>query len=224
MKVTLKAINRVMPESAPLSAYKSSCARAKNKPRTTSNQTACTVERGVNPWRMPHRCSTGSLGNTLFGGFTPGFTRGRQMQSSTGAKKISSQKNNTYPFNLITPSAMDRVSSTHVPTANPTSVYSSPPQTWFFSFAARELRNSTTRIQLTAIESLLIKTLTLSVERICSKQELILGIDKDPQTYSGLEMCLSRLQSKFKDTFSERLFRSVRNRGYCLVQDVKIIQ
>ncbi|MQT32209.1 hypothetical protein GHO44_16775 [Pseudomonas helleri] len=73
------------------------------------------------------------------------------------------------------------------------------------------------------IESLLIKTLTLSTARICSKQELILGIDKDPQTYSGLEMCLSRLQNKFREAYNERLFRSVRNRGYCLVQDVKTI-
>ncbi|WP_081498327.1 winged helix-turn-helix domain-containing protein [Pseudomonas psychrophila] len=118
---------------------------------------------------------------------------------------------------------MDRVSSTHVP-ISPTPTIHSPPQTWFFSFVSRELSNSKTRIQLTSMESMLVRTLTLSVARICSKQELILGIDKDPQTYSGLEMCLSRLQSKFRDTFEERLFRSVRNRGYCLVQDVKIIQ
>lgn len=86
----------------------------------------------------------------------------------------------------------------------------------------RELRNSSTCIQLTGIEALLIKTLTLSTERICSKHELICGIGKDPHAYSGLEMCLSRLQNKFRDAFNERLFRSVRNRGYCLVQDVKI--
>ncbi|MFP3515244.1 winged helix-turn-helix domain-containing protein [Pseudomonas sp. SIMBA_077] len=95
-------------------------------------------------------------------------------------------------------------------------------QTWFFSFAKRELRNSSTRIQLTGIESLLIKTLTLGTERICSKHELISGIGKDPHVYRGLEMCLSRLQNKFRYAFNERLFRSVRNRGYCLVQDVKI--
>ena len=117
----------------------------------------------------------------------------------------------------------NRVSTTYVPTSTtPDSAYSPPSQTWFFNLAARELCNSSARIQLTAIESLLINTLVVSTARICSKQELIAGINKDPVAYSGLEMCLSRLQSKFRAAFDERLFRSVRNRGYCLVQDVKI--
>lgn len=147
------------------------------------------------------------------------------MQILAGLKKTSLSRSKIYSFNLITPPPLARVSTTHVPTSTiPPSAYSpAPPQTWFFSFATRELCNATTRIQLTIIESLLIKTLTLSTARICSKQELILGIDKDPQTYSGLEMCLSRLQNKFREAYNERLFRSVRNRGYCLVQDVKTI-
>ena len=101
--------------------------------------------------------------------------------------------------------------------------FSSSPDVWSFCFAEHVLCNSTACIQLTNIESLLIQTLTRSNERVCSKQELILGINKDTYSYSGLEMCLSRLQSKFKGAFSERLFRSVRNRGYCLVQDVQVI-
>ncbi|MQT64287.1 hypothetical protein GHO42_14490 [Pseudomonas sp. FSL R10-0056] len=91
-----------------------------------------------------------------------------------------------------------------------------------FCSVAQHLCNNTSCIPLTAIESLLIKTLTQKDERICSKQELIIGINKDTYSYSGLEMCLSRLQNKFKSVFGERLFRSVRNRGYCLVQDVQI--
>ena len=107
------------------------------------------------------------------------------------------------------------------PATTPTAQYSSSPDTWLFGFAAQQLCNNTACIQLTAIESLLIKTLSQRDERICSKQELIIGINKDARTYSGLEMCLSRLQNKFKAVFGERLFRSVRNRGYCLVQDVQ---
>lgn len=95
--------------------------------------------------------------------------------------------------------------------------------TWFFCSATQGLCNSSICIQLTSIESLIIKTLTRHDARICSKQELILGINKDPLSYSGLEMCLSRLQNKFRSTFGERLFRSVRNRGYCLVQYVQAI-
>lgn len=94
------------------------------------------------------------------------------------------------------------------------------PGVLIFCFVARELRNATTRIQLTSIETRLIKTLALSESRICSKYDLIVGIDKDTNAYSGLEMCLSRLQNKFRNAFGERLFRSVRNRGYCLVQAV----
>ena len=98
---------------------------------------------------------------------------------------------------------------------------STRPEHWVFDFTARELRTTHICIHLTSTESLLIKTLMHSHSRICSKQQLILGIDKDIHRYSGLEMCLSRLQLKFKDAFGERLFRSVRNCGYCLVQDLQ---
>lgn len=108
------------------------------------------------------------------------------------------------------------------PTSSFHASYSLTPQSWLLNFNSRELLNTTCSLKLTAIESLLIKTLIMCNDRICSKQELILGIEKNPHSYSGLEMSLSRLQHKFKSTFNERLFRSVRNRGYCLVQDVRI--
>lgn len=94
-------------------------------------------------------------------------------------------------------------------------------EAWSFSLNKRELFNAKIHIPLTTIESLLLKQLVLSDRRVCSKEELILGIDRDPSHYSGLEMCLSRLQDKFNNAHGERLFRSVRNRGYCLVQEVK---
>ena len=152
------------------------------------------------------------------------------------ALKITNLPKQTTRFNLnsplkgctprsktIKPATLNSVSTTYVPSSRvPDPGYTLPSQTWFFNLAARELCNTTACIQLTAIEALLINTLALSIVRICSKQELITGINKDPVAYSGLEMCLSRLQDKFRQAFNERLFRSVRNRGYCLVQDVKI--
>ncbi|NMY13774.1 hypothetical protein HBO38_36320 [Pseudomonas veronii] len=55
----------------------------------------------------------------------------------------------------------------------------------------------------------------------CGRQ-LIRNIGREPELYRGLEMCLSRLQEKFKRVNDgERLFRSVRNRGYCLTQRIK---
>lgn len=96
------------------------------------------------------------------------------------------------------------------------------PETWWFSSDERTLVNAGKKISLTGIESLLLKQLALSDRRVCSKTDLILGINRDPEHYRGLEMCLSRLQEKFSDTANgERLFRSVRNRGYCLVQKIR---
>jgi len=97
------------------------------------------------------------------------------------------------------------------------------PETWSFNAEERTLSNMAKRIPLTGIETLLLKQLLFNEQRVSSKTELIQGINRDPERYRGLEMCLSRLQEKFSDTANgERLFRSVRNRGYCLVQKVKI--
>lgn len=94
------------------------------------------------------------------------------------------------------------------------------PEAWSFSLNKRQLFSAKAQIPLTTIESLILKQLVLGDRRVCSKEELILGINRDPSHYSGLEMCLSRLQDKFINVYGERLFRSVRNRGYCLVQEV----
>jgi two-component system, OmpR family, response regulator len=97
------------------------------------------------------------------------------------------------------------------------------PELWWFNAEERTLLNPGKKISLTRIESLLLKQLALSESRVCSKTELIHGINRDPERYRGLEMCLSRLQEKFTNTANgERLFRSVRNRGYCLVQKVRV--
>lgn len=151
----------------------------------------------------------------------PIFKTESELSASKSVQKTFKSESITSLSKPITPQTLDNTSTTYVPTST-IPVHSSPPQTWFFNLASRELGNDTARIHLSKIESLLIDTLVHSTERICSKQELITGINKDPQSYSGLEMCLSRLQSKFRATYNERLFRSVRNRGYCLVQDVKI--
>lgn len=154
-------------------------------------------------------------------GFVDTLIAEKKFRPVTNIDIAHTMNNNIYHFQPIPLETLYRVSTNFVPISTPPPVFSPSPQTWFFSYTGRELRNETARIQLTAIEALLIRTLALSTERICSKQELISGIGKDLNTYSGLEMCLSRLQNKFRDSFDERLFRSVRNRGYCLVQDVK---
>lgn len=76
-------------------------------------------------------------------------------------------------------------------------------------------------ISLTGLEAALVRKMLCHEERVVSRDELILSIGREPEHYRGLEMCLSRLQDKFKTASNgERLFRAVRNRGYCLIQEV----
>jgi DNA-binding response OmpR family regulator len=99
----------------------------------------------------------------------------------------------------------------------------SNPDVWWFNADNRTLVKEDIIIPLTRTESLMIKQMVLSERRVLSKNDLILCIDKDPEQYIGLEMCLSRLQKKFKTAANgERLVRSVRNHGYCLAQRIKV--
>ncbi|PFG24471.1 DNA-binding winged helix-turn-helix (wHTH) protein [Pseudomonas lurida] len=97
-----------------------------------------------------------------------------------------------------------------------------PPDVWLLTQHDRTLVKGGLRIALTTIESALIKKMLHHEERVVSKEELIRNIGREPDLYRGLEMCLSRLQQKFKQANDgERLFRAVRNRGYCLTQKIK---
>lgn len=97
------------------------------------------------------------------------------------------------------------------------------PETWWFNGDERTLVKEDITIPLTGTEALMLTQLVLNDQRVLSKTDLILRIDRDPEHYSGLEMCLSRLQTKFKNAANgERLLRSVRNRGYCLAQRIRV--
>lgn len=96
------------------------------------------------------------------------------------------------------------------------------PDFWLLTQQDRTLVKGGLRISLTTIESALIKKMLHHGERVVSKEELIRNIGREPEYYRGLEMCLSRLQEKFRRVNDgERLFRAVRNRGYCLTQKIK---
>lgn len=111
----------------------------------------------------------------------------------------------------------------NVPPIAQTHQVKSHSQTWWFNADARTLFTAETTITLTTIEALMLVQLVISECRVLSRDDLIQRIEKDPQRYSGLEMCLSRLQKKFKSAaHGERLVRSVRNRGYCLTQRIKL--
>ena len=198
------------------SVPKNSLPQGKNK-QHLANQYA--AERTDQQWRTTQLSSWGRWGSDQLG-LAPAHKYASELSSLTTVKEPHFSNSNTDRQSLTVSPASENTSN--VPVHAPALLYSESPDIWLFCPTTQKLGNNTTCIQLTTIESLLIKTLTLRDERICSKQELIVGINKDAYSYSGLEMCLSRLQSKFRMAFGERLFRSVRNRGYCLVQDVRI--
>lgn len=93
---------------------------------------------------------------------------------------------------------------------------------WWFNDVDRTLTQNGISVALTRTECSLLSLLAFSSERVVSKEALIAGLGKNPSQYNGLEMSLSRLQSKFGQcSGDERLIRSVRNRGYCLAQVVR---
>ena len=94
-------------------------------------------------------------------------------------------------------------------------------QVWQLDDDQNVLIKDNIEISLTGLEAALVRKMLHHEERVVSRDELILSIGREPEQYRGLEMCLSRLQDKFKSASNgERLFRAVRNRGYCLIQEV----
>lgn len=94
-------------------------------------------------------------------------------------------------------------------------------ETWRLSDGNGALTKDGVEIALTGLEATLLKKMLHHEDRVVSKDDLIRSIGREPEHYRGLEMCLSRLQEKFKNASNgERLFRAVRNRGYCLIQKI----
>ncbi|OYQ00822.1 response regulator receiver protein [Pseudomonas mandelii] len=94
-------------------------------------------------------------------------------------------------------------------------------EAWRLSNINGALIKDDVEIVLTGLEATLVKKMLHHDDRVVSKDDLIRSIGREPEHYRGLEMCLSRLQEKFKNASNgERLFRAVRNRGYCLIQKI----
>ena len=97
-------------------------------------------------------------------------------------------------------------------------------KTWVFNKPQRLLSNNLTTINLTRMECVVLDLLTSSEERVISNGRILMKLNKDLHNYKGLPMCLSRLQAKFKKfTKGDNLLRSVRGRGYCLIQTINTV-
>lgn len=160
------------------------------------------------------------------------------LHISAGAPHPITQRHNTYvithtltlpsqPFIAArqesrTPVDNSTNNHTHTQDISPDITQLHPQDFWLLTQHDRTLVKGGLRISLTTIESALVKKMLHHEERVVSKEELIRNIGREPEQYRGLEMCLSRLQEKFKRANDgERLFRAVRNRGYCLTQKIK---
>jgi DNA-binding winged helix-turn-helix (wHTH) protein len=94
-------------------------------------------------------------------------------------------------------------------------------EAWQLSNGSGALVKDDVEVVLTGLEATLVEKMLHHDDRVVSKDDLIRSIGREPEQYRGLEMCLSRLQEKFKSASNgERLFRAVRNRGYCLIQKI----
>lgn len=140
------------------------------------------------------------------------------------AKNVSASDNSqtTRQLHAIFQAPKKQQQTTEISALNSAKTTVRSPDFWLLTQQDRTLVKGGLRISLTAMESALIKKMLNHEERVVSKEELIRNIGREPELYRGLEMCLSRLQEKFKRVNDgERLFRSVRNRGYCLTQKIK---
>jgi len=97
------------------------------------------------------------------------------------------------------------------------------PECWWLSASEYSLNKAGRKIKLTVTEHKILLAFISSNWRVLSRDDLIRLLNKNPDTYTGLEMCLSRLQQKFCSEWGDcRLLRAVRNRGYCLVQNINL--
>ncbi|WP_390897259.1 MULTISPECIES: winged helix-turn-helix domain-containing protein [Pseudomonas] len=96
---------------------------------------------------------------------------------------------------------------------------------WTLVKKSKLLTNGEFRVNLSKIELKLIEAIAQEPERKAKTDFLIRQINKQPNTYKGLPMCISRLRNKFKtSTNDERLFVSIRNYGYYTTKLIVVLE
>jgi DNA-binding winged helix-turn-helix (wHTH) protein len=124
-------------------------------------------------------------------------------------------------FTHFTSTAENSRDDTRESVTQPAKPHTPATETWRLSDSTGALIKDDVEIVLTGLEATLLKKMLHHDDRVVSKDDLIRSIGREPEHYRGLEMCLSRLQEKFKNASNgERLFRAVRNRGYCVIQKI----
>jgi DNA-binding response OmpR family regulator len=93
---------------------------------------------------------------------------------------------------------------------------------WYLTPHGRELMLGDCTIRLTLSESKIVSLFLSSQGRIASNESIAAELNRINGNYTGLPMIMSRLQRKFSTASGgEKLFRAVRNRGYCLIQELR---
>lgn len=92
---------------------------------------------------------------------------------------------------------------------------------WILSPDEKTLSNYTLSMKLTKIEIRVLIIFVRRPRRAISHCMIIQCMGKNPDTYKGISMCVSRLNRKFKKiTDGDRLLICVRNRGFYLTQKI----
>ncbi len=91
--------------------------------------------------------------------------------------------------------------------------------TWILKNDERMLISSTLSMKLTKMELTILMIFLEGPRKPMSHVAITERIEKNPDTYKGICMCISRLNKKFKKlTRGDRLFISIRNKGFYLTQ------
>lgn len=93
--------------------------------------------------------------------------------------------------------------------------------TWLLKKKERSIISSTLSMNLTIMEFKILTVFSQNFRQPMSHYSIAERIKKNPNTYKGIGMCISRLNKKFKKlTRGDRLFISIRNEGFYLKQIV----
>jgi DNA-binding winged helix-turn-helix (wHTH) protein len=98
-------------------------------------------------------------------------------------------------------------------------------RTWMLKKSSHTIADSEVTINLTNMEFAVIKLFTQNPAEPLKNDTIISQLEKCLDNYKGLCMCISRLNKKFKKaTDGDRIFISVRNRGYKIKQKIAMHQ
>ncbi len=96
---------------------------------------------------------------------------------------------------------------------------------WILSVEEKKLSNQKFSMSLTRIELRILVIFLEQPKQAISHYSIAERLGKNPDTYKGICMCIGRVNTKFKKlTGGDKLFVSIRNRGFYLKQAILLFE